>query len=132
MQHRACAGAIWEDLPPGAHAVQGIHRAYLAMSKAVSGIGKLHGNIWICVDGIEAYAVAKNILNKLLSGGKRQEFMFDNPLVVPPDETPRLVIDIGSHNALLSKMVNNGIMKLEECQVKLRDNEMYVVARVSN
>src|ERR1700730_9401497 len=132
MRHRTRTGTIRENLPMRSRTVQSIHRAYLAVPEAVSGVGKFYGNEWVCVDGIELHPIVENLIDKLLADGKRQEFMLHNPLVVPPDETPCLVEDIGSRDALLSKMVNNRVVKLEEGQVQLRNEQMHIVAWISN
>ncbi len=55
-----------------------------------------------------------------------------DPLVVPPHQALCLFESAGRWRALASEVVNDPVMKLEESQVKLRDDEVYIVTWITN
>ncbi len=86
------------------------------------------------VHPVEAESVAEDVVDAVLPDRQREEFVEDDPLIVPADLTLRLLEDsvcgfvgIGGVRA---QPIDHGVVKLQHGQMKLTDEHVFVVAAV--
>src|SRR5215469_13139795 len=131
MWNRDCASAIWKDLTSCTAVIQYVDGSDLAVTETIRCIGKFYRDVGALVVCIKLRAICQNITHEFLTGSKREKLMDDDPLVVPPHQALRLAEDICLLHALASQVVNNRVMKFQEGQVKLRNDKVNVIARIT-
>src|SRR5258708_25667949 len=94
-------------------------------------IGKLYGDVGAFVVWVALRAICQNIVHEILTDTEREELMDDDPLVVPSHQALRLAEDIFLLHTLVSQVVDNRVMKFQEGQVKLRNDEVNVISRIT-
>src|SRR5512138_2280690 len=106
------------------------------MAEAVGRHRKLYWDQWISfVDLIEAKPLFEDIIDAFLPNRQGQEFMQDDPLIVPADLTlSPLEESLGRLTGVRwvgPEPVDHGIVEAQHCDVKLTDNNVLIVSAVS-
>src|SRR6266699_1326460 len=131
MWNRDCASTVWKDLASCTTVIQYVDGSDLAVTETICCIGKFYRDVGALVVCIELRAICQNIVHEVLTGSKREKLVDDDPLVVPPHLALRLAKDFCLLYALVSQMVDNRVMKFQEGQVKLRNDQVNVIARIT-
>src|SRR5207302_2153947 len=112
-RYRTAAGAIGKDAP--AHVVvELVDGANLAVTVAIGGVGKLHGNGRAPHGPVEARTRGQYVVDKLLSHGQWQELMDRNPLIVPAHQAARLLEHRGRWHATPTQPIHGRVVKPQE------------------
>ena len=104
----------------------------LAVAVAEGGVGELERDVRLAVQGVIARPVVGQLVGELLADQHRQEVAQQDPLVVPHRRAPRLLEDLGLGDAVLAQPVDDRVVRVQEDDVELVDEEVHVVARVAD
>ena len=84
---------------------------------------------------IEAGLLAEDVIDTLLSNRQRQEFVQNDPLIVPPDlalgQLEDLVVRLIGKSGVLAQVVDDRVMKTQECRAEVSKDHVFVVLAIS-
>jgi hypothetical protein len=98
--------------------------------ETVRRVGELDRDRRILARIVVPAPVRLDVTGDFLPDRERQELVDHDPLVVPPDQPPRLLEGVG--DALIAQPVHRAVVEPQESQVKLGDEQVDVVARVAD
>ena len=102
------------------------------MPKAVRCICELYWYVGLFDKGIELQTISQQIAHEIITYRERKELVDDDPLVVPAHQALCLSENLCARHSLSPQVVDDRIVKFEEGQVQLRNNEVDIVSRVAN
>ncbi len=84
---------------------------------------------------IESGSLFEDVIDALLPNRQRQEFVQDDPLIVPADLALGQLEDLLSRligkSGVLAQVVDHRVMKTQECRVELSKDHVFVVPAIS-